>query len=302
VSENRRYASPAALERAISDLLAGRFPKEELQPRRNEIAYRRLVARMYAADPGKWILKGGFAMILRLDPNRTSNDIDVTYVHHAGEHALALEALKRATALDLDDYFSFEVLRVGDETEDRARRVTVLCRLGAREFARFRVDLAVPEPDVPAEQAEAPPLTGVDEIDAVPPLLVLAWPQQIAEKICAMFEEHADGFSSRARDLADLGMVASQVEGLEGSALIEAMRSEEAKRRSRSLPHGLPSALVLREDQARQWRGNFAKATRGAPISFDEALDRSARLVNPLLEGSAAGRKWDKDSQAYVRA
>lgn len=300
MSEKRRYASPAALERAIGDLLTRRFPKEEFQYRRNEVAYRRLVARMYATDPDKWVLKGGFAMILRLDPNRTSNDIDVTYVHKVGEHAVALEALERAVARELDDYFSFEIRRVGEETADRARRVTVVCQLGTREFARLRVDLAVPVPDVPAERIEAPPLTGVEEIDAVPPVLALAWPQQIADKICATFEEHGDGFSSRARDLADLGMVASQVDGLDGLALIGAMRAEEERRRSRSLPNGLPQTFVLSEDQAREWRANFAKATRGAPISFDDALDLATRLVNPLLDGSAASKTWDPAARAYA--
>src|SRR5690242_19755652 len=109
---------------------------------------------MYEADRDRWVLKGGYAMILRLDPDRTSNDVDATYVAEAAEHAVALEALQRAVALDLDDFFSFEITRVGEEDEDRARRISVLCRLGAREFARFRVDLAIPEADVPTERVE----------------------------------------------------------------------------------------------------------------------------------------------------
>ena len=98
-------------------------------------------------EPDRWVLKGGYGLILRLDPNRTSNDIDASYVAGAGEHALALEALAQAAAHDLGDFFAFEIMRVGAETEDRARRVSVLCRLGAREFTRFRVDIAVPRPD-----------------------------------------------------------------------------------------------------------------------------------------------------------
>jgi hypothetical protein len=122
----RRYKTPAALESALSERIAARYPKDEFQFRRNEVAYRRLVARMFTADPDKWVLKGGFAMILRLDPNRTSNDVDVTYIAQAGEHALALKALERAVATDLDDFFSFEIAGVGDETEDLARRVAIV--------------------------------------------------------------------------------------------------------------------------------------------------------------------------------
>lgn len=52
--------------------------------------------------------EGGVSLLLRLDPNRTSDDIDLTYVHAAGEHAIAIEALERAFAVDLDDFFHFE--------------------------------------------------------------------------------------------------------------------------------------------------------------------------------------------------
>jgi hypothetical protein len=218
----------------------------------------------------------------------------------AGEHAVALAALQRAVAVDLDDFLSFEIMRVGEETEDRARRVNVLCLLGAREFARFRVDLAVPAPDVPGERIEAPALSGVHEIDSVPPLLVLAWPQQLAEKICAIFEAHGEGFSSRARDLADLGMVARQINELDGTALIEAMRAEEERRRARSLPDGLPPRFALQEEQQRSWTANFKKAARGAPIALEEALESAVRLVDPLLDGSARGKTWDVSTQRYA--
>jgi hypothetical protein len=253
---------------------------------------------MYSVPSDEWVIKGGVGIIFRLDPNRTSNDIDVTYVDAAGEHAVALEALERATQADLGDFFSFEILRVGEETDDRARRVNMLCRLGAREFARFRVDLAVPTTDAPAERVEVPALTGIEEIDQVPALLALAWPQQIAEKICALFEEHGSGFSSRARDLADLGMIAEQVDGLVGDELIHALRAEEA-RRTNSLPRGLPNRFALLDAQEDQWRGNWTNATRNAPISFDDALRLATALVAPLLDGSASGKAWHSTGTIY---
>lgn len=299
MSADRRYRSPAALERAVLDRLAQRYPAEERGFRRQEVAFRRLIARMYETDPDRWVLKGGFGLLLRLDPNRTSNDIDVTYVDAAGEHAVALQALERAVEAELDDFFSYAILRVGEETEDRALRVTVLCRLGAREFARFRVDLSIPAL-VPAERVEAPPLSGVREVDSMPAVLVLAWPAQIAEKTCAIFEQHGDIASSRVRDLADLGMVARQVDGLSGSDLIGSLRAEEDRRRGRSLPDGLPRAFALPEPQQESWRRNFPKASRNAPISFDEALELAESLVNPLLDGSASNKTWSVRQARYV--
>jgi hypothetical protein len=82
-----------------------------------EVAYRRLLARLFASRPDAWVLKGGAALLLRLDPNRTSNDIDIAYIEEAGEHAVALAALRADATLDLGDFFSFTVGE-GQEDED----------------------------------------------------------------------------------------------------------------------------------------------------------------------------------------
>src|SRR3954452_19162814 len=84
MTSERAYGTPAALEQALGARIRERYPAEEFQARKSEVAYRRLVARMFATSPDEWVLKGGYAMILRLDPNRTSNDIDVSYVNAAG--------------------------------------------------------------------------------------------------------------------------------------------------------------------------------------------------------------------------
>jgi hypothetical protein len=282
------------MDRAVADRVRHRYPTGEVAARRNEVAYRRLVARLFARSPDGWVLRGGYAMILRLDPNRTSNDVDVAYVHAAGEHAVALRELERAMQLDLGDFFSFEVVRAGEATPERARRITVRCRLGAREFATFRVDLAAPEEDVPMERlAELPPLTGIEQVDETPPVLVIAWVQQIAEKTCAMFESHEGAHSSRARDLADISLIAQQVDGVDGDELIAAIRSEQERRRTRSLPDGLPVRLVLTPEQEAEWRSVFPGAIRNAEIEFDKALEIARRFLDPALDRSAADGVWD---------
>jgi hypothetical protein len=202
-------------------------------------------------------------------------------------------------AHDLDDFFSFERTAVGDETPDRARRITVRCRLGAREFATFRVDLALPRPDLPGQPIGTPPeLTGIPEIDDLPPVLALAWPQQIAEKLCAIFEVHRGEASSRARDLADLAMISRQVTGFDGSELVQHLRAEAA-RRPLTLPDGLPDRLQLPEEQLLAWRGTFTRATRSAPIGFDDALAAATTFVDPVLDGSSSGLTWSAATSAW---
>lgn len=137
------WRSPEATRQALAAKTRARHPQGLRGRRLREIAYRRLLARIFATQPERWVVKGGVALLLRLDPNRTSNDIDLAYVAQAGEHAVALEALVEAAAHDLGDFFEFEIRR--DQIEDvdpdhplqRAVSVPVLARIGATTFAEF---------------------------------------------------------------------------------------------------------------------------------------------------------------------
>jgi hypothetical protein len=112
---------------------------------------------------------------LRINPNRTSNDIDLAYVHEAGEHAVAVEALREAIDHDAGDFFHFELApgHVVDAEHplERAYSVPVLARIGDKEFARFSIDLALPREHIDAEFIEAEPsVTGEEAVDGIPRL------------------------------------------------------------------------------------------------------------------------------------
>jgi hypothetical protein len=303
------WRSPEATRQALTAKTRARHPQELRGQRLREIAYRRLLARIFATQPERWVVKGGVALLLRLDPNRTSNDIDLAYVPQAGEHAVALKALVEAAAHDLGDFFEFEIGRDQAEQVDpdhplqRALSVPVLARIGATTFAEFSIDLALPrEDDVEVEwiQPEAT-LTGQPEVDQTEPVAVLALPAQIADKLCALHERHRDGhYSSRARDLADLAMIAQQKDS-EGSRLISHVRREEARRRKAgTLIEPLPTTLQLAEEQIADWSLRWKKATRDAPITFEEARAVAAAFLNPVLDGAADGMRWKAATQTWV--
>lgn len=71
------WRSPEATRRALSDRVKARYSPAERQQRLKEIAYRRLLFRLFETQPERWVVKGGAALLLRLDPNRTSNDVDL---------------------------------------------------------------------------------------------------------------------------------------------------------------------------------------------------------------------------------
>jgi hypothetical protein len=296
------YADPRALESAITQRLRNRFGAAELARRRSEVAYRRLIARLAVHAPGRFVVKGGYGLILRLDPNRMSNDIDVVFIDAASDHAAALSALEGACETDLADHFAFAITRIDSEDAARARSVTIIATLGTREWSRFQVDLAIPRPGVDAVPLEhAPTLTGIDLVDAIPPgLAVLAWPQQIAEKTCGLFERHGTAPSGRVRDLLDLAMIADQVDGIDADTLIEAFQTEAARRPL--LPEGLPATAELAADQRAQWTAATRRATRTAPIGMSDAEAIVRQFLDPILNGSAAGRHWSRARQAWLAA
>ena len=51
---------------------------------RSEVAFDRLLARLFARDDAPWVLKGGYALELRMKEARATRDIDLALRHTLG--------------------------------------------------------------------------------------------------------------------------------------------------------------------------------------------------------------------------
>ena len=179
-----RYQSGSAFRRALEtrlrdQSLASGLPLVRL---RKMVAFDRLLARFIRSQPDQWVLKGGLALQLRLgDRARTTKDIDLLSLTEPNR---VFDSLREAVALDLGDWFSFEV---GQPSNDQDRtaggiRITVVSLLDGRSFERFHIDVGVGDPLVEAvEYLVTPDLLSFAEID---PVVVPCYPitQQLAEK------------------------------------------------------------------------------------------------------------------------
>ena len=82
---------------------------------RRQVAFDRLLARVFSATEGQWALKGGYSLELRLTEARTTRDLDLTLLSASGLEvadtiSVALQAeLQRLVALDIGDFFEFVV-------------------------------------------------------------------------------------------------------------------------------------------------------------------------------------------------
>ena len=101
----RNYASGAAFRVALEDRLKGiaRDESLDLQRVRRQAAFDRLLCRLFVKPDAPWLLKGGYAMELRLKTARTTRDIDlalkqlpVPSADWDANAATVLEALREA--------------------------------------------------------------------------------------------------------------------------------------------------------------------------------------------------------------
>lgn len=296
-----RYASPSALRQAVTDRLRNlsiEHPDSRLDDLLRRFAYDRLLARVFTADPERWVLKGAAAMLARL-PAAARHSKDVDLYRREGDLSDAENALRQATSIDLKDYFRFELAAAEPIAQGaRALRMTATAYLGPTEFARFHVDL-VAELAMTSEADEVPPLIDIDL--GLPQPRYRAYPivDHIADKVCAMLElHHRDGemaaASTRYRDLVDLATFARAID-IDGEVLARALHSESA-RRGLTLPAGLP------DPAGPDWRAGYARAVLDAPALGDRDLDAALQTVRLMLDPVLSGEPvehWDPGSLSW---
>jgi Nucleotidyl transferase AbiEii toxin, Type IV TA system len=288
---NPYYGTPQALRASLTDRLrsVAKVHGVQLSDLLRQFAYDRFLARVFAHDPERWVLKGATAMLARLGPE-SRHTLDVDLYRSAGTLDEAEDALRAASSLDLGDYFRFEVAPgrplAGPEA---TRQFTVTAYLGATVFASFPVDL-VTDLNMTAQPDVIGPLVDVD-IPGITTARYRVYPvvDHIADKVCAIHERHGrqDATplpSTRYRDLADLSTFA-RTAVVEAEELAVALRSE-TERRGLTLPH----KVAVPADGG--WRAGYLRVARGVPALVDRdiaaAVETVSRFIDPVLDGSAA--------------
>ncbi len=303
MTQDAGYRTPQALSSAITARLRtlGAHTGQPLQDLRRQFAYDRFLSRVFTAQPERWVLKGGTAMIARLGAYaRHSDDIDLlsqtAVISESDALAEAEQALHDAAATDLGDQFRF-TLDPGRPVADGgiALRVTVTAFLGVTEFARFHVDLVVG-----LHMTGSPDTLGALVPINLPGLIsaeyrVYPVADHIADKVCALFEVHArrNGDpvpSTRFRDLVDL-VVFAHTTRLTVADLRHALQSERTRRNLI-----LPTAFPL--PAAPGWRQGYQTSARDArnivETNLERGLETVRRFINPVLDGTATG-VWDPE-------
>jgi hypothetical protein len=202
---NRSYGSPAAFRRALTDKLknlatTSRWTLPQLQ---RQMAYDRLLERLYLVDEG-WIIKGATALLARDIGVRATIDIDL---YREAVREIAEADLRRAAALDIGDWFRFEIGPPRPVVDGGGVRLPMTALVGTTVWVQFHVDLVGADLRMTGEPEAVPPLARVVMPD-VEQHGYRAYPlvDHVADKVCAILERHGltGAPSTRYRDLVDL--------------------------------------------------------------------------------------------------
>jgi len=262
---------------------------------RKRVAFERFLARLAASEPGGWVLKGAFALELRLGfRTRTTKDIDLG---RADDEEAATEHLNAATGVDLGDFFDFEVRRtpaLDAAAGFHAVRYTARADLAGRRFEQFPVDVALSE----SSPIQAEPLFGVNSLEfadvAALQLPVVSLEQHVAEKLHAYANTfgHDERESTRVKDLVDLVLIGELAE-IDAARLRHALATTFEQRARQPLPNAIPLPPS-------SWARPYAVLARevGVAVDIETGHAAAARLLDPVLRSEAGGH-WDPEARCW---
>lgn len=237
----KTYESSKAFRVALEDRLnrASKSEGIDILRLRRQVAFDRLLARFFSKSSAPWVLKGGYAMQLRIDSARATKDVDLAMrdskllSSNAEErNETLLDLLRTEAQKDLSDFFSFNIGPAIMELEAApygGARFNVESQVDGRMFEKFHLDVGIGDVWIePLEQLSSNDYLAfagfvAQKFPAIPK------EQQFAEKLHAYtLPRPEDRPNSRVKDLIDMNLLIQ--DGMKRDLLKIAM-SETFKRR-----------------------------------------------------------------------
>lgn len=292
VNGSAEYATASAFRRALEDRLkqTAKARSRSLEELRREFLFQRFLALVFSSPDGQWVLKGGAGLLMRLAGARFSKDLDLL---HLGELTAeqSVAELRQSTAPREGDHLVFVVEDgVSYSGANPVVQIRVTAYIGTR-YGAFPIDLATELHMVaPPETIRPDPVVELPGLPELPEVVVYPLADQVADKVCAMFELYGKsaGVSSRYRDLVDLTLIVTSCE-LDGRRVAQAVASE-TRRRSVALPGEMRSP-------GPDWAAGYAAIARRSKLApalhvTAAALEVVGECLDPILSRKRAAGVW----------
>ena len=283
MNERKKYTTPAALRTALEERLnrTARERNQDLTRLRRQVAFDRLLARLFSCNySNRFVLKGGYALELRLHKARTTKDVDICFNDQEGIMAGGEEGIRaivqQAASIDIGDFFEYIV---GESILDLENalyggyRFPVECRMAGRRFAHFNIDIAAG--DVWLDTHEALALNQWLEFAGIssPKFPVISPEQQFAEKLHS-YTLPRQTPNSRTKDLVDLVLLIERC-SLDPLRLHDAVVKTFQRRKT----HPVPTEL---KNPPAQWQTHYR--TLAAECGVPDDLESAIRKVREFFK------------------
>jgi len=292
-----RYRDATAFRIALEQRLKSRAAGDgaRLARDRKRVAFDRLLARLLTVAEGQWLLKGGFALDLRLAARaRSTKDVDIEW---RAEESELLDTLLDVAGYETGDFFVFALERAG-VPEDRlggSHRFRVSASLAGRPFETFLLDVGLRSDDTGAAEIlrtdDLLGFAGIEpvEVEAVPLEL------QVAEKLHAYTRTYEGRrASTRTKDLVDLMLIA-ELSTLDAAALRQEIETIFSLRKTHTVPTALPPPPA-------DWQAPFRRLAEevGVPIDLRAGHREVAALLDPILGNDVSEGHWDREQRRWL--
>jgi hypothetical protein len=151
----KKYSTAKAFRVALETRLKQIADKEhiDLQRLRRLVTFDRLLARICQSKGNQWVLKGGYAMELRMKEARTTKDIDLVvkdpgqfFLNNAPLNEKLREEIQEQVSKDLGDYFVFMIgvsIMDIEAAPYGGARYPVDVKMDGRTFVKFHIDIGI---------------------------------------------------------------------------------------------------------------------------------------------------------------
>ncbi|PIR19833.1 MAG: hypothetical protein COV45_09270 [Deltaproteobacteria bacterium CG11_big_fil_rev_8_21_14_0_20_47_16] len=270
---SRKYGTPTAFRTALEGRL-NNFSKKhgvDLHKLRRQVAFDRLLCRLFKSHPGNLFLKGGYSMELRIQKARTTKDIDLvlrakTLAKREAQDLEIFDLLQKAAREDLNDFFVF---LVGNPTLDLeavpygGSRFPIEAHLDGRLFIRFPMDVVVSSLVLdPVEEIGSQDWLEFAGIETLP-FPAISREQQFAEKLHAYTLPREESENSRVKDLIDLALLIGTK-----TLKTDVLRTAIGKIFEYRGTHGIPKAI---SPPPANWESKFGKIAKECGLDGDIA-------------------------------
>lgn len=284
----KHYTSPKSFRIALERRLKNHADEKslDLQELRRKVAFERFLCRLCNDNLEiSWILKGGYAMELRVDVARATRDIDLLihkpfsksnlWEYHDKE---VLELLRNHLSVEIEDYFTFTAGNPMHDLENTpygGARYPIHSLIDGRTFVKFHIDVS----SGGSAKDHLEYLSGEDWL-AFAGISTKQFPsisseQQFSEKLHAYTIPRGTRINSRFRDLIDITLLIEQG-NIDPERLRRAIDTTFKKRKTHALPENLESPPDF-------WKEPFAEMAKRCQIDPNIEIQFS-KLVTFIKE------------------